>query len=358
MGERIRVLVVDDSPFARQLVQRLLAHDESLEVVGVASSADFAWEKIHTLRPDVVTLDVLMPGTDGFALLSRIMKHRPLPVVMVSTVTQPGAAETVKALKLGAVDCVAKPRGDLAESTEAFAGELIGKVKGAVAAKRHFIRPRRSAAGDPVRQARGARPAIVAIGASTGGPLALRTLLEGLPEDAPGVVIVQHMPMHFTPGFAEQLDRTCLMRVNEAEDGDVVTAGRALVAPGNRHVELVRNGGRYRVRVYDGPPVNHHRPSVDVLFRSVAAHAGRDAIAVLMTGMGVDGASGLLAVREAGGRTIAQDEATSVVFGMPSEAIKLGAAERVLPLERIAPEIRMLVTHPEHHRLRGSRANE
>jgi two-component system chemotaxis response regulator CheB len=357
MAERIRVLVVDDSPFARQLLQRLLGRDESIEVVGVAAGPEFAWEKLRTLRPDVMTLDILMQGTDGFTLLRRIMKDRPLPVVMVSVLTEPGADATLKALRLGAIDCVAKPRADLARSMEAIAGELVAKVKNAAAAKRSFVRLGRTVAGRTIVRP-SASPTIVAIGASTGGPVALRTLLEKLPEDAPGVVIVQHMPWRFTPAFAEQLDRTCALRVSQAEDGDPVMAGRALVAPGNRHVELASDAGQYRVRLHDGPRVNHHRPSVDVLFHSVAVHAGREAIAVLMTGMGGDGASGLLAIREAGGRTIAQDEATSVVFGMPSEAIRLGAAERVLPLDRIASEIRALLGRGGRPRPRRRRANE
>jgi two-component system chemotaxis response regulator CheB len=199
---------------------------------------------------------------------------------------------------------------------------------------------------------------IVAIGASTGGPLALRTLLEGLPGDGPAVVIVQHMPERFTRGFAEQLDHTCPLHVSQARDGDLLRPGCALVAPGNRHVQLARDGGHYLLRVHDGPPINHHRPSVDVLFHSVASHAGRDAIAVLMTGMGGDGAAGLLAIRQAGGRTIVQDEATSVVFGMPNEAIKLGAAERVLPLDRIADEITTLLGRRLAPPPRQRRANE
>jgi two-component system chemotaxis response regulator CheB len=357
MAEAIRVLIVDGSPLARQMLQGLLARDDAIEVVGVAASCAFAWEKIRTLRPDVITLDVLMPETDGFTLLARIMKHRPMPVVMVSVLTEPGADATLKALQMGAVDCIAKPRGELARSMEDIASELLRKVKSAAAAKRRFGRPGRTVPPRTVVRP-AAVPTIVAIGASTGGPVALRTLLEHLPEDGPAVVIVQHMPERFTPAFAEQLDRTCTLRVSQAEDGDLLTAGRALVAPGNRHVELARDGGRYRLWVHDGPPVNHHRPSVDVLFHSVAAHAGRDAIAVLMTGMGGDGASGLLAIREAGGRTIAQNEATSVVFGMPSEAIKLGAAERVLPLDRIAGEITALLARGERPRARRRRANE
>jgi two-component system chemotaxis response regulator CheB len=336
----VRVLIVDDSALVRQVLSRLLAADPGVEVVGTAPDPVAAERKIATLAPDVLTLDVEMPRMDGLAFLERLMRVRPMPVVMVSSLTQAGCETTLRALELGAVDVVAKPRVDVRERLQELARELVDKVKAAAGAR---VRPRRPAPGEP-RPAAPPGPAyrpseaVVVIGASTGGTEALREVLVALPPNAPGTVIVQHMPEGFTAAFARRLDSLAAVRVAEAADGDRVLPGHVLLAPGNRHVRLVRDGAAVRVAVVDGPPVNQHRPSVDVLFESAAA-LGPSVVGVLLTGMGRDGAQGLLALRRAGARTIAQDEATSVVWGMPREAIALGAAERVLPLDRVAGAI-------------------
>jgi len=333
----VRVLIVDDSALVRQILSRLLATDPAIHVVGTAPDPVTAERKLETLAPDVLTLDVEMPRMDGLAFLERLMRVRPMPVVMVSALTQRGCEATLRALELGAVDVVPKPHVDVRERLEDVAAELVAKVKAAARAR---PRPRRAAAAAPRPPASGmptyrASEAVVVIGASTGGTEALREILTALPATAPGIVIVQHMPEGFTAAFARRLDALAAVRVAEAADGDRVLPGHALVAPGNRHVRLVRDGAAVRVALVDGPPVNQHRPSVDVLFASAAAALGPNAVGVLLTGMGRDGAEGLLALRRAGARTIAQDEATSVVWGMPREAIALGAAERVLPLDHI-----------------------
>lgn len=336
-----RVLVVDDSALMRQLLTQILESDPAVEVVGAAADPYAAWEKIQRLRPDVLTLDVEMPRMDGLTFLERLMHVRPTPVVMVSSLTEKGCQTTLRALELGAVDFVAKPRLDVAAGTVQLAGEIVDKVRAAAGAR---LRPRRAnpAAG-------GAPPApramiatthkVVAVGASTGGTEALRQLLSALPPDAPGLVIVQHMPEGFTRSFAERLDSLCRIRVREAQDGDRILPGHALLAPGNRHLEVARSGTTFGVRVHDGEPVNRHRPSVDVLFASCARAMGSNAVGVILTGMGNDGARGLLEMRRAGAHTIAESEESCVVYGMPKEAVALGAAEAVLPLERIAAEV-------------------
>jgi two-component system chemotaxis response regulator CheB len=333
----IRVLVVDDSALVRQVLTRALAADPAIEVVGAAPDPLAARDKIKACAPDVITLDVEMPRMDGLTFLERLMRTRPMPVLMVSSLTEAGCQTTLRALELGAVDFVTKPRVGLSEALDTLGAEVVEKVKAVARA-----RPRRlQAAPDPVRPAAGgglagAGELVVAVGASTGGTEALRELLGALPPDAPGLVVVQHMPEHFTRAFAERLDSLCALRVKEAEDGDRVLPGHGLVAPGNRHLRLVRDGAICRVRLSQEEPVNRHRPSVDVLFESAAHVLGPNAAGVLLTGMGQDGARGLLAMRRAGARTIAQDEASCVVFGMPREAIALGAAERVVPLGEIA----------------------
>ncbi|MFB3818742.1 MAG: chemotaxis response regulator protein-glutamate methylesterase, partial [Candidatus Methylomirabilales bacterium] len=334
--EKIRVLVVDDSALMRQALTVLLRRDRQIEVVGTAPDPYIAQEKIEALQPDVLTLDVEMPRMDGLAFLEELMRARPMPVVMVSSLTRAGCETALRALELGAVDVVAKPQVDLREHLEEIGQEVAGKVRAAAAARvsRRTAPPppsgeRVRAAPPPARLRTTGR--VLAVGASTGGTEALREFLAMLPADAPGAVIVQHMPEKFTRSFAARCDELCTIRVREAEDGDRVLVGHALIAPGNYHMALCRKGAQYCVRIRSGPPVNRHRPSVDVLFESVAACAGRNAVGVIMTGMGADGARGLLAMREAGARTIAQDEATCVVFGMPREAIALGAAEAVLP---------------------------
>lgn len=327
--ERIRVLIVDHSAFVRQLLTQVLGQDPAIEVVGTAADFDFAWRKIQALQPDVLTLDVEMPQTDGLAFLAQLMRLHPMPVVMLSA-TEPGSTITRRALEIGASACVIKPRCDLRTRLIEVTTDLRDKIK-AAARMSSRLRMRRPPPG--------VRDLVVAVGASTGGPQALQVLLQSLPAHTPGFVIVQHMPERYTRGFAERLNDGCTLRVRQAEDGDLIASGTVLVAPGDRHLEVVRDDAHLRVRRVNTPAVNHHRPSVDVLFHSVATHAGANAIGIILTGMGADGAAGLLAMKQAGARTIAQDEATSVVFGMPKEAIRLGAVDRILPLDRIGMEI-------------------
>jgi two-component system chemotaxis response regulator CheB len=338
--KRTRVLVVDDSALVRQVMAEILSSDPAIEVIGAAADPYAAWDKIQRLKPDVVTLDVEMPRMDGLTFLEKLMRARPLPVVMVSSLTERGCETTLRALELGAVDFVTKPRIDVARGTGEMADEIIAKVKLAGSAKPR-ARPLPRPAGTSVAPV--PRPPsfkgtykVVAIGASTGGTEALREVLCEFPPDAPGLVIVQHMPEQFTRAFADRLNSLSRIRISEARDGDRVLPGHALIAPGNYHMELVRSGADYRVRVFMGEPVNRHRPSVDVLFQSCVQAAGQNAVGVILTGMGDDGARGLLAMRSAGARTIAQDEGTCVVFGMPKEAIALGAAEYIEPLPRVA----------------------
>ena len=324
---RIRVLIVDRSAFERQLLSRELGRDPAIEVVGTAADFDFAWRKIHALHPDVLTLDIAMPQADGLAFLTRLMRLHPMPVVMLSTPSESDSEITRRALEIDAGALVTKPRCDLRTHLVEVTTDLRDKIK---AAARLSFAP---------RSPTDARAMVVAVGVSTGGPQALQVLLHSLPAQGPGIVIVQHMPERYTRGFAERLNDGCALHVRRAADGDVIAPGTVLVAPGDCHIAVVRDGAQLRVRAVNGPPVNHHRPSVDVLFRSVATHAGANAIGVIMTGMGADGAAGLLAMKQAGARTIAQDEATSIVFGMPREAIARGAVDRVLPLDRIGAEI-------------------
>jgi two-component system chemotaxis response regulator CheB len=340
MAERkIRVLVVDDSALMRQVLSTLLTRDPSIEIVGTAADPYIARDKIRQLEPDVLTLDVEMPRMDGLSFLEKLMRARPMPVVMVSSLTEAGCDTTLRALELGAVDFVTKPKIDLREHMPEVAAEVIDKIKAAASAR---VRPapRRIGAAPPPKTPPSAvfrtTQQILAVGASTGGTEALRAFLGALPADCPGVVVVQHMPEKFTRAFADRLDGLCTVRVKEAADGDRVLAGHVLIACGNHHMRLVRDGAVYLVRLGTDPPVNRHRPSVDVLFHSCAEHAGANAVGVIMTGMGEDGARGLLAMRTAGARTLAQDEASCVVFGMPRAAIEVGAAERVLPLGRLA----------------------
>ncbi len=335
----IRTLVVDDSAVVRGIFGRQLAKDTQIEVVGTAPDPYIARDKILLLHPDVLTLDLEMPRMDGIAFLRKLMRYHPLPVVVVSSLTQRGSRKAIEALEAGAVAVLAKPgpsysvgrmTDDLTEAIKTAARARIGAVRRIVA----DMPPR-----PPVVASSPRAGAIVAIGASAGGTRALETVLRELPQAVPGIVVVQHMPEHFTRSLAERLDELCRIRVREAVDGDRVESGLALIAPGNRHTLVRRAPGGWVVEVKDGPLVGHHRPSVDLLFKSVARHAGSDAIGVIMTGMGRDGAQGLKAMREAGARTVAQDEETCVVFGMPREAIALGAVETVVPVERIAHAI-------------------
>ncbi|MEQ1439299.1 chemotaxis response regulator protein-glutamate methylesterase [Fontimonas sp. SYSU GA230001] len=342
MERKIRVLVVDDSALMRSLLSELLSADPQIEVVGSAPDPYVAREKIKQLVPDVLTLDVEMPRMDGLTFLENLMRLRPMPVVMVSSLTEHGAEITLQALELGAVDFVTKPKVDLEAGLREYADELVSKIKAAARARVRNIdasaaRPQAPAA--PRKRMFRTTEKLIAIGASTGGTEAIKEVLMRMPADAPAIVIVQHIPAAFSGPFAARMDRTCAMRVSEAQDGQQIVPGHAYIAPGDWHLRVVRDGARYVCRLDQTAPVNRHRPSVDVLLRSVADNAGTNAVGAILTGMGEDGARGLLAMRESGCRTVAQDEATSVVWGMPGAAVKLGAAEQVLPLDRIAGQL-------------------
>jgi two-component system, chemotaxis family, protein-glutamate methylesterase/glutaminase len=349
----IRVLIVDDSALVRRILSELLSSDPGMEVVGTASDAFMARDRIKALNPDVLTLDVEMPKMDGVTFLKNLMRLRPMPVVMVSSLTEHGAEITLDALSIGAVDYLPKPKIDLAATLSDYREELLAKIRMAAGARvRRYeqrvamtVAPSLStdavlAPGAPVAFRTTDR--IIAIGASTGGTEAIKEVLMELPADTPGVVITQHIPKTFSTAFARRMNNCCAMTVYEAEDGQQVLPGHVYIAPGDQHLLLVRNGARYVCKLDAGPPVNRHKPSVDVLFRSVAQQAGRNAIGVLLTGMGKDGALGLKEMRDAGCPTIAQDEATSVVWGMPGEAVHIGAAAEVLPLQQVARRIRGL----------------
>jgi two-component system chemotaxis response regulator CheB len=345
----IRVLIVDDSPVVRRVLTTELGRYPDIEVVGTAADPYAAREEIVRLAPDVVTLDVEMPRMDGLSFLEKLMRHHPLPVIVVSSVTPRHSAAAVRALALGAVDVLCKPAS--ASATAETGRQLAAAVRLAAGARVRrlqapppsvtAIAPRGAATPPPraVAPRAGAQWArsVLAIGASTGGPPALEAVLRALPADTPGTLIVQHMPEHFTAAFAGRLDKLCAIEVREARDHDRVVPGLALIAPGGKHMVLARLApGSYEVRVKDGPPVHHQRPAVDVLFDSVARVVGAGAVGVLLTGMGADGAKGMLAMRTAGATTIAQNEESCVVFGMPREAIRLGGADAVLPLDAVA----------------------
>ena len=336
----IRVLVVDDSALVRQLMTQLLEADPGIQVVGSAADPYIARDKIKQLEPDVLTLDVEMPRMDGLTFLRNLMRLRPMPVVMVSTLTERGAQVTLDALALGAVDFIAKPKLDVARGLTEYAGLLIEKVK--QAAKARVVPP------SPARVAEAsAMPAVayrtthrlMAIGASTGGTEAIREVLSQMPADAPATVIAQHIPGAFSAPFADRLDRHSRMTVIHVERDQELLPGHAYVAPGGRHLRVFRSGARWHCRLGDDDPVRRHRPSVDALFDSVAEHVGANASAALLTGMGDDGARGLLALRKAGAATIAQDEASSVVWGMPGAAVALGAAQETVPLSLVAQKL-------------------
>jgi two-component system chemotaxis response regulator CheB len=349
-GEHIHVLVVDDSAVMRQVMISVLTREPGISV-DVAAHPLIARTKMERHRPDVIVLDLEMPHVDGLTFLQRIMATDPIPVLVCSALARGGADSVLRALEYGAVDVVQKPASGIQDFLYESAVLLVDKVRGAARARARAYQHAPSPLPATPRHTADAvlpplsRPLsittdkVVAVGTSTGGTEALRVLLTGLPLDAPGFVVVQHMPEMFTAAFAERLNQHCQVFVKEGEDGDRVRPGCVLIAPGNRHTLVVRNGAQYAIRVTDGPLVARHRPSVDVLFRSVAQAAGRNAVGVLMTGMGDDGAEGLLEMKRAGAATIAQDEATSVVFGMPRAAIERGAVEDTLPLSRIAGAI-------------------
>lgn len=338
MNPKIKVLCVDDSALIRDLMTKIIDAQPDMTVVATAPDPLVARDLIKKHNPDVLTLDVEMPRMDGLDFLERLMRLRPMPVLMVSSLTQRGSEITLRALELGAVDFVAKPEVGIRDGMLEYAGMIAEKIRAAAQAR-------------PSRQGALAKPAaprkvlkapmlssekIIIIGASTGGTEAIRQVIEPLPANSPAVLITQHMPGGFTRSFAERLDRLCRVTVKEAEDRERVLPGHVYIAPGDWHMRLTRSGANYVIALDDGPPVNRHRPSVDVLFQSAAACAGRNALGVILTGMGRDGAAGLLQMREAGAHTVAQDEASCVVFGMPKEAIALGGATDVIALNDIA----------------------
>ena len=346
---KIRVLVVDDSALVRQVLQEILSSDPHIEVMAAVSDPYAAAEKIREEIPDVITLDIEMPRMDGLTFLEKIMTQHPIPVVICSSLAESKSETALKALEYGAVEIILKPRLGMKQFLEESKVRICDAVKAASAATQK-LRPRirtvePKLTADAIIEKPTGRAMIqttekvVVVGASTGGTEALRVLLETIPADGPPIVVVQHMPEHFTTSFAGRLDSLCRISVKEAEDNDTVIPGRALIAPGNRHMLLKRSGARYYVELKDGPLVSRHRPSVDVLFRSAARYAGRNAVGVIMTGMGDDGAKGMMEMKTAGAFTIAQDEQTCVVFGMPHEAIRIGAVDKILPLERISVEV-------------------
>ena len=348
--KKIRVLIVDDSSVVRQTLSEILSSDPAIEVMGTASDPIRAVEKIKIEVPDVITLDVEMPHMDGLTFLNKIMTQHPIPVVICSSLTENGSDTALKALEYGAVDIITKPKLGTKQFLEESRINICDIVKAAscVDIKKYVhrkmeVQPKLSA--DVVipkvvsKAMLQTTEKVVVVGASTGGTETLKIFLENLPPDTPGIVIVQHMPENFTKAFAKRLDGLCRISVKEAEDGDTVIRGRALIAPGNFHMLLKRSGARYFVEIKEGPLVSRHRPSVDVLFRSAARYAGKNAVGVIMTGMGDDGAKGMLELKEAGAYTMAQDEKTCVVFGMPNEAIKLGGVLKVFPLQMIAENV-------------------
>lgn len=363
MSPKIRVLIVDDSASVRTTLSDIISADPELEVMATAADPYVAVERIRQEVPDVIFLDIELPRMDGITFLKKIMSQRPIPVVICSSLAQDGSDAFMQALEAGAVDVVAKPRIDTAQFLQESRMRICDAAKAAAHARMRGVKagPTRAPAPDVKVEAKLTADAVlpplsdtrrqnliarlpvteplVAIGASTGGTEALREVLEALPATSPAILIVQHMPEKFTTAFARRLDQSCAVRVREAEDGDQVLPGQVLIAPGNLHMLLVRNGSRYTVKIQEGPHVSRHRPSVDVLFRSAAQAAGKNAMGMLLTGMGDDGARGLLEMRQMGSLTLAQDEASCVVFGMPKEAIQRGAAVRTLPLNKMAGEI-------------------
>lgn len=361
MAKKIKVLIVDDSAVVRQTLSAILSTDPEIEVIGTATDPFFAAKKMQQEAPDVITLDVEMPRMDGLTFLKKLMAQHPIPVVIISSLTAKGTETGMRALEYGAVEIITKPQMDTKKFIEESRIRLCDAVKAAGMAKiKRRSMPANEITVQPKYSADAILPKIhpsdssmikttelvVSVGASTGGTDALRIFLETLPLDCPGIVIVQHMPEHFTKSFANRLNEICAITVKEAENGDTVIRGRALIAPGNHHMLLKRSGAKYYVEIKDGPLVNRHRPSVDVLFRSTARYAGRNSIGIILTGMGDDGARGLLEMKDAGAYNIAQDEKSCVVFGMPNEAIKLNAVEKVLPLDQISQH---MLIHAKNH---------
>ncbi|MDN5210900.1 chemotaxis response regulator protein-glutamate methylesterase [Fulvivirgaceae bacterium BMA12] len=355
MKEKVKVLIIDDSAVVRNTLTSILSSDNDIKVVGTASDPYVAAQKLKKEIPDVITLDIEMPRMDGITFLHRLMSQHPIPVVVISTLTEKGTGTALKALEYGAIEVIGKPKIDTAAKLRESTIKLCDKVKAAACTKIRRLPPS-SIFNDPpklpanlnLKKTTGKSPIkttekVIAIGASTGGTEAIKSFLLAMPLDCSGIVIVQHMPEIFTKQFARMLNDKCSITVKEAKNGDTVLRGQALIAPGNHHMLLKRNGARYYVEIKDGPLVGRHKPSVDVLFRATARYAGSNAIGIIMTGMGKDGAKGLLEMKEAGAHTIAQDEASSVIFGMPKEAIRLKAVDNILPLKQIAPNILKII---------------
>ncbi|HRS96849.1 MAG TPA: chemotaxis response regulator protein-glutamate methylesterase [Smithella sp.] len=338
---KIKVLIVDDSAVVRKIFSEELSKYPDIEVIGVAPDPYVARDKIVNLKPDVITLDIEMPRMDGLTFLRKLMKYYPMPTVIVSSLTPQGGKLTLEAMDIGAVDVIAKPNS--AYSVGDMSAQLAEKIRAASRAR--LIKRDESVRADtePIRALAQTSNKVIAIGSSTGGTEALKAILTKMPPNSPGIVMVQHMPANFTTAFAARLNDLSQITVKEAQDNDSVTPGTALLAPGNYHMILRRSGARYYVEIKTGPMVHHQRPAVDVLFKSTAKYAGANAIGVILTGMGSDGAEGLLEMKQAGASTIAQDEKSCVVFGMPKEAIKLGAVDKVVSLEHIAAEIIKMV---------------
>lgn len=348
----IRVLIVDDSAVVRSILTQELSRDPQIQVVGTAPDPYVARDKIVQLKPDVVTLDIEMPRMDGVTFLKKLMYYQPLPVIIVSSLTPKSSRVAMEALQAGAVEVMCKPGSSYTVGDMSV--ELIDKIKAAARAKvtKRGDEPQANPATRCQAMTR-TTDTVVAIGASTGGTQALQHVLMAMPANCPGIVIVQHMPEHFTRSFADRLNELCAMEVKEAQDGDSVVPGRVLIAPGNYHTLLRRSGARYQVQVKSGPLVCRHRPSVDVLFRSVARYAGSNAVGAILTGMGNDGAAGMREMKDAGARTVAQDEASCVVFGMPKEAIAHGGVDHVLPLDKIPQKILDLAATRDEHLVRS-----
>jgi two-component system chemotaxis response regulator CheB len=368
MSRKIRVIVVDDSALVRSLLSEIINRQRDMECIGTANDPLVAREMIREMNPDVITLDVEMPRMDGIDFLGRLMRLRPMPVVMISTLTERGAEVTMKALELGAIDFVAKPRVGLASGLNDLASQIVDKIRVAAVAQVRRAAPREAAASAPHAPGAGAAaPAapttllgrlstekLICIGASTGGTEAIKEVLVHMPADSPGIVITQHMPPGFTTSFAARLNGLCQITVKEAVNGERILPGHAYIAPGGTQFHVARSGANYVAVVDDGPPVNRHKPSVEVLFKSCAAVVGRNAFGIMLTGMGNDGAAAMREMKDAGSYNYVQDEATCIVFGMPREAIAHGASDEVLPLGQIAPALVARLrgaTDRLHHRI-------
>ena len=354
LSNKIKVLIIDDSALVRQALTSIFSTDKEIEVIGVATDPYIAVQKLKNEQPDVITLDIEMPKMDGITFLQKLMSQHPIPVVVISTLTEKGTETALRALEYGAVEIVAKPKLDTERALKEITIQLCDIIKAAAKVNPKRIKPQvkliatKKLTADEILAKKSSESMlkttdkVIVVGASTGGTEAIKVFLQAMPLDCPGIVIVQHMPEVFTKQFAIRLDHECNISVKEAENGDRVLRGHALIAPGSHHMLLKRSGAQYFVEIKDGPLVSRHKPSVDVLFRSAARYAGKNAVGVILTGMGDDGAKGMLEMKEAGAKNIAQDEASCIVFGMPKEAIKLGAVDYILPLKEISNKILQL----------------